>query len=126
DILDDTGKVIARLDTESFVANGDDALLANSVVIVHAPDFVPFDSITGVSQPFSITATSGQITFSYGPYAPVTTGVFDPTSNWQKPRTLRLHFWTDTTGANYRSIINLIGTTFTTASYDTTPPSAPT
>jgi hypothetical protein len=92
DVLDNAGKVIARFYVAGPWNNGNviDYIYGNNDIIDDAPATV--ENIF-LAQPISISAANGQVTFAYGPYHAVTSSVFDPTSNWQNPQTLRLYFF---------------------------------
>jgi hypothetical protein len=101
DILDDTGKVISRIYPNEITYQSDYSLLANNQVIFTSSGSgsnAAFQKIIDTPQTLTITASSGRITYSYGGYAPVTTGMFDAASHWNKPKTLRLYFWSGAGG----------------------------
>jgi hypothetical protein len=117
DVLDDAGKVIARMYMKD-IGNTNAALIANTATIAQGYwnifDPSSFVWVAGNPQSYSVMAKNGMVTFTYGNYPAVTVPVFDASANIQKPRTLRLHAWTDANAyAVYRSVIDLIGTTFT-------------
>jgi len=61
--------------------------------------------VLGKPQPIDISVADGIATFTYGPYATVTSPVFDPSSNWKAPKTMSLKFWTS--GSNYSRTVDL-------------------
>lgn len=62
------------------------------------------------AQPISIVASGGKVTFNYAGYAPVVANIFDPSSDWQSPKTMRLYFWTS--GSNYSRATDLLSMRF--------------
>jgi len=90
-VLDDNGKVIARLNPAILVPRV--KYIANRVVLSDLPQSVWGATMAGVPQRFGISAANGQITFSLENAEPLTTGVLDPASHWQKPRSLQIFFW---------------------------------
>lgn len=122
EVLDAAGKVIARfwveavwvsgLETNNVTIRANGQTMANGYSAVTEP-------VTRSRQPLSISAAAnGQITVSYGPYAAITTSVFDPTSNWQSPQTLRLYYFTAPNGSSDRAL-SLDSLRFTANSGDT-------
>ncbi len=97
EILDEAGKIIARMYPTG--ASPDIAILGNSSTLKLVDLTTWSQALVQTPIPFQISAASGQITFCLGGSTPVTTNLFDPTSNWQKPRTLRLYFFQ--AGANW-------------------------
>lgn len=91
--LDNTGKVIARLNkfTPSYASSGFH-VAGNGTDIVSNISETVMEGITNKLQNLSITATSAGITFNYAGYTPITVAPFDNTSNWQNPKTLRIRF----------------------------------
>ena len=101
DILDDAGKVISRVYPNMITYESDYRLLGNSQVIVESSgsgSITAFQKLIDTPTTLTITASNGKITYSYGSNAPVTTSVFDATSHWNKPATLKLYFWSEPGG----------------------------
>ena len=48
--------------------------------------------VTGVSKPFTISYSGGNITFTYDDYTPVVTSKFDATASGLQPKTLQMYF----------------------------------
>jgi hypothetical protein len=94
EVLDDVGKVIARIDCQvSLVPSAVARIYGNDKVIAQGDYFNAVLPVFNQSQPLDLLVTNGSATIKYGPYPAVTTGLFDPTANWHKPRTLRMFFW---------------------------------
>lgn len=102
EVLDDNGKVIARL-SQQLSKTATAQLFANNKKIAENAEDV-LKTITKKSQSFYISCNNGIVTFKYGPYAPVT-GVFDRTADCTKPKTIRLYFWSN--GGNYDRVIDI-------------------
>lgn len=117
EVLDDQNKIIARFsprinyDTGIVSIYGNDAVAATGTRAAITP-------IISTIRPFYIQSTrDGKITFQYANYPPVTADVLDKGSRWQKPKTLRLYFWTGASGAkgnNSDRQIDLSNLTFST------------
>lgn len=111
EILDDSGKIIARMypgdASPNLAIRGNNGTLVSTMspttwnqTLVHTPT------------PFAISASGGLITFTFGGSTPVTTGTLvDSTSSWQKPRTLRLFFF-QSSPATYPQDVGLAEVTF--------------
>ncbi|WP_080241344.1 PA14 domain-containing protein [Spirosoma rigui] len=94
EVLDDAGKVIARVDCQvSLVPSAVARIYGNDKVIAQGEYFNGILPVFNQFQPLDITLSNGTAIIKYGPYPAVTTGLFDPGANWHKPRTLRLFFW---------------------------------
>jgi hypothetical protein len=107
EVLDKAGKIITRF-YANYLYNSVDPIItiyANNKTLTQGSRSL-IDPVMYSSQPIEIKAVNnGAITFTYGPYAPVTATVFDTTSNWQNPQTLRLNFFGNS--SNYGRIIDL-------------------
>jgi len=110
EVLDDAGKVIARLNQKRDWFYTVVQMFGNGTSLFGVPPATWAVDYDGQLLPFEISAASGQVTFKAGTAAPQTVSVSDPTSNWQKPRTLRLRFWTNSN--NYGREVNLDQLTF--------------
>jgi hypothetical protein len=133
EVLDSQGKVITRLFTSVWYATHDAYMYGNSYsTTLGGALIVPFENITNVPQPFDIHMANGAVTFTYGPYAPISTSALvDPTSNWTHPATLVLSFYGN--NSNYDRKIDLQNVRFLSLPFnppsitvalppDTTPP----
>jgi PA14 domain/FlgD Ig-like domain/Secretion system C-terminal sorting domain len=111
EVLDAAGKIITRFYTTLDWKNNLPyvSITANKTVMVDDKAEL-VQPIVGSAQPISITVTSGFAIFKYGNYAPVTTALFDASSNWQTPKTMRLYFWTS--GSNYSRSVDLLNMRF--------------
>jgi hypothetical protein len=93
DVLDDADKVIARLYQLQVAYPNDSRVYGNTEAILQTSEG-GLMALSAAWLPLRITAAGGQVTFAYGSYDAITTDVFDPTSNWRRPKTLRLSYWT--------------------------------
>ncbi len=98
DILDDMGKVISRIHNNRIKGIG--YLYANDKTIFSSPT-ADFQSVISASQPLTMTASDGNLTFTYGSYPSVTAHVFDSTSDWRRPKILRVNFSSTIAAYNY-------------------------
>jgi len=103
DVLDDAGKVIARVYSKVVygMVNNQVYTYGNDKLIAQGTS-AEMEAVLSKFQNIEVTAAANGVTIKYGPYATVTATVFDPASNWRKPKTLRLSFWiADQNGSNY-------------------------
>ena len=114
EVLDKNEKVIART-YMSINYSGDRPItvFGNTAVLASAAQ-AQMRPIVSQIQPLSIVGSSSGITFSYANYPSVTTGVFDGSSDWRSPRTMRLSFFCN--GSNYNRIIDIASMEFITLS----------
>ncbi|UFH53114.1 PA14 domain-containing protein [Spirosoma sp. KNUC1025] len=108
EVLDKAGKVIARTYiTTSYSGTRPIAIFGNTMQIATGAQY-DMRRITDQVQPLSIIASSTGITFNYANYKSVSTKVFDASSDWRAPKTLRLYFSDNGTGGNtYNRIIDI-------------------
>ena len=96
DVLDSTNKIISRFNTAQEPRVGNDPVVltvyGNGTSILQDTSGAIKNSVLSQTQPFTIHATNNAVTFSYGTYTPITTGIFDQQSNWQNPTTMRMYF----------------------------------
>jgi hypothetical protein len=106
DILDDQGKVIARITHEQYLTGGqfNNQLNFNSKVAIDRPEKI-MEAIISKHQPFEISATSSGLTFKYGEFSAVSAKIFDGASHWNKPTTIKVHFIGST--ATYDRMIDI-------------------
>src|SRR5260221_241975 len=111
EVLDAAGKIIARFYPTLFWSNNLPymSVTANKAVLASDKSGTIQPVLTTV-EPISITAAGGKVTFNYAGYAPVVTTIFDPSSDWQTPKTMRLYFWTS--GSNYSRAMDLLNMRF--------------
>jgi len=113
EVLDDAGKIIARLYPQEASSN-QVAIRANSssttVKLWTRDTFMK--TIQETPTQFSISAASGQVTFTFADGTSGPVALFDSTANWQKPTTLRLFFFDS--GYSYGKDISLADATFVT------------
>jgi hypothetical protein len=115
DVVDAADKVISRFYTTLYWSNGLPymSVTANRTVLKADRSEIMQPVLTAV-QPISITVSANGVTFQYAGYPPVTVPVFDASSNWKAPKTMRLYFWTS--GSNYSRAVDLSNMRFSTAS----------
>ncbi|GAB2580781.1 hypothetical protein GCM10027190_32580 [Spirosoma areae] len=94
EILDVDGKPIARM-KRNYSPFPTVRLYGNDQVVAQAHRDT-LNKLTTTLQPFSITVKSSGVTIQYGPYAPVTATLLDPTSKWEQPKTLRVLYSSQT------------------------------
>lgn len=106
DVLDNAGKIITRFWSSSVYDPVDPvmSIYANNAVIAKGGKSV-IQPVMYKPQPFKIEAANGGLTFTYGTYAPVTAKVFDASSNWRNPQSLRLYFFSN--GGAYTRIVDI-------------------
>jgi hypothetical protein len=111
ELLDDADKIISRFYTVSVWNNVDPVITiyANGAAVAKGVRSI-VQPVTFTPQPLEIKAANGAITFTYGTFKALTTTVFDATSNWHNPKTLRLYFYGN--GSNYSRIIDLVSMRF--------------
>ncbi|WP_207534032.1 PA14 domain-containing protein [Desertivirga arenae] len=110
DVLDNSGKVIVRFYTKIIYGSTNQIYIyANDKVIAQAAQNL-IKPVLSTFQPLELSASASGIVVKYGTYAPVTTTVFDPLSNWRAPKAMQLYFWTSAVnGNNYDRNISLEG-----------------
>lgn len=96
DVLDVSGKVIARMYIQQG-GSGAQVIGNNKTLIDDLSANV--QQIQQRMQPFTISAVSGNITFTYAGQTQTTSTLSDGTSNWAKPATLRFYFYQNNTGS---------------------------
>lgn len=89
DVLDAAGKIISRFYYTLIHKTKVLTVHANAATIVSAAGI---DSILLKHQPWEVSVVNGVVTFSYAGFPPVTTTIYDPTANWQQPKTFRQYF----------------------------------
>jgi hypothetical protein len=120
EVLDAAGKIITRFYTTLYWSNNIAYMSATANKTVLASDKSEIiQPVLTTSQPISIVVSGGAVTFQYAGYAPVTAPVFDPSANWQSPKTMRLYFWTS--GSNYSRAVDLSNMRFSTGQSLTLP-----
>ena len=94
EVLDDQGKVIFRLTHEmDWTQSGINPswIKANGTTVVSRTQH-QMEAIMNQNNPFTISATSTGIVFTYAGFPSVNITKFDPQSNWTKPSTFRINF----------------------------------
>ncbi len=92
DILDENGKVIARVEPKSdYAVYGNNQKIYQAEVPTQYKD-ISIDYTHDFSQfnPLKIRCVEGNITFEYK-NGTVSTGLYDSSANWRKPATIRLY-----------------------------------
>ncbi|MEO6637022.1 MAG: hypothetical protein ABIN25_02025 [Ginsengibacter sp.] len=89
DVLDAAGKVITRFYYTLAHSTKVLTVYGNSAIIVSAAGI---DSVLQKHQPWEVSVVNGVVTFNYAGFAPAVTTIFDPSANWQQPKTLRQYF----------------------------------
>jgi hypothetical protein len=114
EILDDTGKVIARLYPRGLAQNV--AIHANTaasnVKVVSADEWNR--TIWQTPTPFTVSASDGKLSFTFGDGSIANVQPFDSTANWQKPATMRMFFYHFHPNWSWPLEIGLAETTFST------------
>ncbi|WP_461150253.1 RICIN domain-containing protein [Spirosoma pulveris] len=107
DVLDNNGKVLARIKQQVFFdqTNAPVKLYGNTSVIAQGQYFNAASSPTSSSDPFEITMSAGTLTIKYRNYAPVTVTIYDKAGDLRNPKSVRLFFWSS--GINYERTIDL-------------------
>ena len=106
EVLDKNEKVIARTYMSiNYAGTKPITIFGNSAQIASGPS-AQMNQVVDQIQPLSIVGSSSGITFSYANYPSVTTGVFDGSSDWRSPKTMRLYFYStiSSTGTSNRII----------------------
>ena len=95
EVLDDTGKIIARLYPRRLEPSSDIAIHANTassnVKVVSLGGWI--GAIAQTPTPFTIGASGGKLTFTFADGSITNLDPFDPAANWQKPTALRMFFY---------------------------------
>ena len=89
DVLDVSGKIISRFYYTLSHSTKVITIYANSAIMNSGLTLIP--TLTSY-QPFEVNIVNGVVTFNYANYPPVVTTIYDPTANWQQPKTLRQYF----------------------------------
>ncbi len=91
-VLDEQGRVIARINRQEISTPSDFRVYFNGQVAVQL-DLVTLETLGKQYQPFKIKATSTGLIFQYGDFPAILAPVFDPASNWKRPKTLQVKFF---------------------------------
>ena len=106
EVLDDRGKVLARLDVRQSVTSGTD-IVGNDKTLAHGAE-QPMRTVFSRMQPFEISADANAYSFTYAAYPMAMTSVQpDPLGNWRNPKTLRMTFFTHNSSDNYYRTMDL-------------------
>ncbi|WP_207423404.1 PA14 domain-containing protein [Desertivirga brevis] len=122
DVLDNAGKVLVRFYTKLVNGTTNQVYIyANDKIIAQAASTSIRPTLNSY-QPIEITASATGIMVRYASFAPVTTTVFDPLSNWRMPKALQLYFWTSAVGgSNYDRNVSLEGFRYSVESLNDNP-----
>ena len=91
-VLDEKNKVIARFRRKVLDIYSDYRVYGNEALLLQT-NSEGINAIGPLAQPLRIQADAEGITFSYAGLPAVTAPVLDPTSNWRRPKTLQLFFY---------------------------------
>jgi hypothetical protein len=105
-VLDERGRVIARIYRQEISFPSDARLYFNDKIAVQL-DQVTLETLGKQFQAIKIKATSSGLTFQYGDFPPVSTTIFDPTSNWRRPKTLQVLFYSPAQNEHEINLSNL-------------------
>ncbi|HEY4326575.1 MAG TPA: FlgD immunoglobulin-like domain containing protein [Mucilaginibacter sp.] len=107
DVLDNKGKIIARLGNNFlFISNilgtSTNAIVGNNKTLASGLNASVITPLMWQLQPIDITAVNNQVTIKYAGYS-VTTPIFDPTADITSPKTLRAYIagGNNPTGRNF-------------------------
>lgn len=98
DVLDDAGKIISRfyIQRSAYGVYPVTCSAYGNTKALNINDMLTFQATTSnKNQPLEVSAVNGIITFKYAGFSG-TDAVYDPSANWQRPKTLRLYFTTVT------------------------------
>jgi hypothetical protein len=114
-ILDENNKIIARIQRRQVAWPSDYRFYLNSAQVAQI-SWEEMQAICLKPQPITLTVDSAGVTLQYGDFPAVTTIPFDPTSNWQRPKTLQVFFYSPTQNAHELNMAELrfiasVGTT---------------
>ncbi len=125
EVLDVNGKVLTRLQTV-LTAGGNwiVSIVGNTTNIAAASPSVIEQPVLFTTQPITISVINGNVTFQYGPYAPITVKILDSTANWKTPKTMRVYYWQNGGLVNDRGI-DLVSMRFSKNGGTTAPPNKP-
>lgn len=105
DVLDDQGKIIARITHEMQYINNNNKptqIRFNGTAIVNVNEHHLYSTLNNTT-PFSINASGKTLTFTYGKYNSISTKLFDTSANWNMPKTIKFHFF----GGDYDKAIDV-------------------
>lgn len=105
DILDDQGKIIARITHEmTYITdnNKPTQIKINGKSIVNVNSKYLYSTLNSLNG-FELNVNSSGITFKYANYTAVSAAIYDNTANWNKPKTIRFSF----TGGDYDKAIGI-------------------
>jgi hypothetical protein len=91
-VLDYNNKVIARIQRQEVKNLTDYRIYINNKIALQNSQG-ELQSLGTTAQPIKLVAANNKVTFQYGNYPAVTTALFDSTSNWRRPKTLQVLFY---------------------------------
>lgn len=117
-ILDNAGRVIARFDLRRNGSTGNWEFKCNNQ-LMYSGTAENMSTFTSKARTFSITYSSGSLTFAYDNYTPVTTTVkIDTLSNWGNPTTISNDFFNNSgSGDNFFRVVDLSELRFATSGF---------
>lgn len=114
DVLDDQGKIITRITHEmTFIDNNNKPtqIKINGTDAVNVNEKYLYSCINK-PQDFDLQVSSTGVTFKFGKYNSVNATIYDNTSNWNKPKSIRFSF----SGGDYDKAMGLQDMKFTVIS----------
>lgn len=105
DILDDQGKIIARITHEmTFISNTNKPtqIKVNGQAVVNWNEKYLYSTLNKLNG-FELNVSSTGVTFKYANFNTVSTTIYDNTANWNKPKTIRFSF----SGGDYDKALSL-------------------
>ncbi|OUJ71213.1 hypothetical protein BXP70_22290 [Hymenobacter crusticola] len=118
-VLDENDKVIARFRRKVVNMYNDYRLYGNKALLLQA-DRDAINALGTVAQSLRIQADPAGITFSYAGLPAVTTAVLDSSSNWRRPKTLQILFYSQ---GDKEHIVDIAEMRFTKGSGSSNPTS---
>ncbi|MDQ6889727.1 MAG: hypothetical protein M3Z56_05575, partial [Bacteroidota bacterium] len=88
DVLDASGKILARFTYTVVQATKVITIYGNNVIIASGN----LGSTLLQFQPFEVNVVNGFVTFTYANLAPITASIYDPSADWKNPKTFRQYF----------------------------------
>ncbi len=88
DVLDVSGKILARFTYTVVQATKVITIYGNNVIIAIGN----LSSTLLQYQPFEVNVVNGFVTFTYANFASITTSIYDPSADWKNPKTFRQYF----------------------------------
>ena len=99
EVLDDQGKIIARIANEKVWSNNgfDTWVKGNSARLFTSMTQRYFGLYGAYPKDFEIATDATGVSFKYAEFSTAKVALFDSTANWKKPATVKIHFRADQT-----------------------------